>query len=47
MQQNLFILLGLVYIFSVFFLTVLPDFQYRNEKQVEINESYLFKKFSI
>ena len=29
------------------FLTVLADFQYQNEKQVEINKSYLFKKFSM
>ena len=29
------------------FLTVLPDFQYQNEKQVEINDIYFFKKFSM
>ena len=28
-----------------FFLTVPPDFQYQNEKQVAANQEYFFKKF--
>ena len=29
------------------FLTVPPDFQYQNEKQVAANQDYFFKKFSM
>ena len=43
-DADLFILLGLVYIFSVFFLSVLQDFQYQTEQQLEINESYVFQE---
>ena len=28
-------------------LTVPPDFQYQNEKQVAANQDYIFKKFSL
>ena len=34
-------------IYRVLFLTVPPDFQYQNEKQVAANQDYFFKKFSM
>ena len=36
-----------VNIYRVLFLTVPPDFQYQNEKQVAANQDYFFKKFSM
>ena len=34
-------------IYRVLFLTVSPDFQYQNEKQVAVNQDYFFKTFSM
>ena len=36
-----------VMIQGVFFLTLTPDFQYQNEKQVAANQAYFFNKFSM
>ena len=33
--------------YRVLFLSVPPDFQYQNEKQVAANQDYFFKKFSM
>ena len=35
------------YSYRVLFLTVPPNFQYQNEKQVAANQDYFFKKFSM
>ena len=35
------------YNYIVLFLTVPPDFQYQNEKQILANQDYFFKKFTM